>query len=196
MLCVFTEQSAMEKLSFVLRRPSTGKPTNRHFNTQPKMIAPLTLNSSHSISPALPAELPTLTSSTLSCHNSSCMNINIIHRSSSLDQYLSSSSASSLISSQNIQYWSFGDQSSADLVTCQGSPGVLPLASFNHISREVLDLEKSVKFYSLILGFQEIPRPSLDCKGCWLFGYGVRSPTPTPFHTSSLILFQCSSDCD
>eukprot|EP01031_Cornospumella_fuschlensis_P034824 gene34824-42173_t len=49
----------------------------------------------------------------------------------------------------------------------------LPLASFNHVSREVLSLEKSKRFYIDILGFHEIPRPPFDCDGCWLMGYGL-----------------------
>ncbi|RYH23449.1 hypothetical protein EON65_17745 [archaeon] len=39
------------------------------------------------------------------------------------------------------------------------------MASFNHVSREVLSLEKSKRFYIDILGFHEIPRPPFDCDG-------------------------------
>mmetsp|Transcript_19856 Transcript_19856/g.28544 ORF Transcript_19856/g.28544 Transcript_19856/m.28544 type:complete len:212 (+) Transcript_19856:163-798(+) len=67
------------------------------------------------------------------------------------------------------RFWSFGDQ--VHLPSHHGA--VLPLASFNHISREVLSVEKSLKFYRDILGFQEIPRPGFDCDGAWLWGYGV-----------------------
>ena len=49
----------------------------------------------------------------------------------------------------------------------------LPLASFNHIAREVLSLEKSKHFYVEILGFVVIPRPPFDCEGYWLYGYGL-----------------------
>lgn len=49
----------------------------------------------------------------------------------------------------------------------------LPLASFNHIAREVLSLEKSKHFYVEILGFTIIPRPPFDCEGYWLYGYGL-----------------------
>lgn len=49
----------------------------------------------------------------------------------------------------------------------------LPLASFNHVSRECLSLEKSRRFYIDILGFREIPRPPFDCDGMWLVGYGL-----------------------
>ena len=49
----------------------------------------------------------------------------------------------------------------------------LPLASFNHIAREVLSLETSMKFYVDILGFQVVPRPPFDSEGYWLWGYGL-----------------------
>lgn len=49
----------------------------------------------------------------------------------------------------------------------------LPLASFNHIAREVLCLEKTMKFYCEILGFQQIPRPPFEAVGVWLIGYGL-----------------------
>lgn len=49
----------------------------------------------------------------------------------------------------------------------------LPLASFNHIAREVLSIEKSKFFYVDILGFSVIPRPPFDSEGYWLYGYGL-----------------------
>jgi len=49
----------------------------------------------------------------------------------------------------------------------------LPMAAFNHIGREVLDVEISKKFYCHILGFESIPRPDLGCDGVWLSGYGL-----------------------
>lgn len=49
----------------------------------------------------------------------------------------------------------------------------LPLASFNHIAREVLSLEKSKLFYVDILGFEVGPRPPFDSDGYWLYGYGL-----------------------
>jgi catechol 2,3-dioxygenase-like lactoylglutathione lyase family enzyme len=45
-----------------------------------------------------------------------------------------------------------------------------PLSAFNHVSREVLDLEKSKNFYCDILGFSVIPRPPFDAEGYWLWG--------------------------
>ena len=49
----------------------------------------------------------------------------------------------------------------------------LPLASFNHIAREVLNIEKSKAFYCDILGFEVGPRPPFDSSGYWLLGYGL-----------------------
>ena len=49
----------------------------------------------------------------------------------------------------------------------------LPLSSFNHIAREVRNLEKSKEFYVDILGFDVVPRPAFDCQGYWLSGYGL-----------------------
>jgi catechol 2,3-dioxygenase-like lactoylglutathione lyase family enzyme len=48
-----------------------------------------------------------------------------------------------------------------------------PLAGFNHLAREVLDLEKSKKFYVDILGFYLIPRPPFEAKGYWLYGNNI-----------------------
>jgi catechol 2,3-dioxygenase-like lactoylglutathione lyase family enzyme len=47
------------------------------------------------------------------------------------------------------------------------------ITSFNHISREVSDVEKSVDFYINILGFQAIPRPAFEVAGVWLWGHGL-----------------------
>ena len=47
------------------------------------------------------------------------------------------------------------------------------IASFNHMSREVSDVEKSANFYVNILGFQPIPRPDFDVPGEWLWGHGL-----------------------
>lgn len=65
--------------------------------------------------------------------------------------------------------WTMSSDDSEFTVT----PPRLPLVSFNHISREVRNLELSRKFYCDILGFVVIPRPPFDCEGFWLYGYGV-----------------------
>lgn len=52
-------------------------------------------------------------------------------------------------------------------------PKKLPIKCFNHISKEVISVENSRRFYVDILGFNEISRPSFDTNGHWLFGYGL-----------------------
>ncbi|MCD7454832.1 hypothetical protein HAX54_026203 [Datura stramonium] len=50
----------------------------------------------------------------------------------------------------------------------------IPLMSLNHVSRLCKDVEKSVDFYTKVLGFVLIERPqAFDFDGAWLFNYGV-----------------------
>lgn len=35
-------------------------------------------------------------------------------------------------------------------------------------------MERSLRFYTKVLGFKEIARPEFDCDGAWLWGFGVR----------------------
>jgi catechol 2,3-dioxygenase-like lactoylglutathione lyase family enzyme len=49
----------------------------------------------------------------------------------------------------------------------------LPLKSFNHISKEVINLEKSKNFYCDLLGFVVVPRPPFEANGYWLWGYNL-----------------------
>ena len=49
----------------------------------------------------------------------------------------------------------------------------LPIESFNHIAREVADIEESLQFYRDIMGFVVIPRPPFEVEGYWLWGYGM-----------------------
>ena len=49
----------------------------------------------------------------------------------------------------------------------------LPIKQFNHVAREVADLQKSKHFYCHVLRFDEIPRPPISVTGCWLHGYGL-----------------------
>jgi catechol 2,3-dioxygenase-like lactoylglutathione lyase family enzyme len=63
------------------------------------------------------------------------------------------------------------------------APPKISIRAFNHVSREVISLEKSKEFYCDILGFHVIPRPPFDCEGYWLYGHGlnlhlVASSTP------------------
>ena len=62
-----------------------------------------------------------------------------------------------------------------DAVTVD-KPSTIPklsMTAFNHLSREVLNLENSKRFYVDILGFEVIPRPPFDCEGYWLHGHGL-----------------------
>ncbi|KAK7292071.1 hypothetical protein RIF29_07736 [Crotalaria pallida] len=53
-----------------------------------------------------------------------------------------------------------------------GNP--LQLKSLNHISLVCGSVDKSIDFYTNVLGFIPIKRPSsLDCNGAWLFNYGI-----------------------
>lgn len=45
---------------------------------------------------------------------------------------------------------------------------MLSLSSFHHISREISSLNESKTFYLRVLGFEEIPRPAINCVGAWL----------------------------
>lgn len=47
------------------------------------------------------------------------------------------------------------------------------ISSFNHMSREVSDVDKSMYFYVNILGFRPIPRPEFEVEGEWLWGHGL-----------------------
>ncbi|EIE21999.1 Glyoxalase/Bleomycin resistance protein/Dihydroxybiphenyl dioxygenase, partial [Coccomyxa subellipsoidea C-169] len=50
----------------------------------------------------------------------------------------------------------------------------LPLQSISHLSRVVCETERAAAFYTDVLGFTEIKRPSsFDFEGCWLIGYGI-----------------------
>ncbi|BDA46862.1 hypothetical protein COCOBI_09-3150 [Coccomyxa sp. Obi] len=50
----------------------------------------------------------------------------------------------------------------------------LPLQSLSHLSRVVQDTQVSAAFYTEVLGFTEIRRPSsFEFEGCWLIGYGI-----------------------
>ncbi|KAK7258205.1 hypothetical protein RIF29_32726 [Crotalaria pallida] len=49
-----------------------------------------------------------------------------------------------------------------------------PLKALNHVSRLCRNVEKSVEFYTKVLGFVSMERPNvLDFEGAWLFNYGI-----------------------
>ena len=53
--------------------------------------------------------------------------------------------------------WSLGD------IIDSEEEETLPLESFNHVSREVLNIERSKKFYCSILGFKVLFLSLLGC---------------------------------
>jgi catechol 2,3-dioxygenase-like lactoylglutathione lyase family enzyme len=70
--------------------------------------------------------------------------------------------------SQNQKAWSLSDSQ----IPPNQRPR-LPLKSFNHISKEVINLEKSKNFYCDLLGFVVVPRPPFEADGYWLWGYNL-----------------------
>jgi catechol 2,3-dioxygenase-like lactoylglutathione lyase family enzyme len=50
----------------------------------------------------------------------------------------------------------------------------LPLRALHHVARLTKRLDASRAFYRDVLGFREIPRPSLRFPGAWLAGYGLQ----------------------
>ncbi|HVC99041.1 MAG TPA: VOC family protein [Pirellulales bacterium] len=50
----------------------------------------------------------------------------------------------------------------------------LPIKSLHHVARLTNQLEASRAFYRDVLGFREIPRPSLLFPGAWLHAYGLQ----------------------
>jgi catechol 2,3-dioxygenase-like lactoylglutathione lyase family enzyme len=66
-----------------------------------------------------------------------------------------------------------GNWTLSDAVEVLPVPPTICIKAFNHVSREVVSLEKSKQFYVDILGFQVIPRPPFDCDGYWLYGHGL-----------------------
>lgn len=73
--------------------------------------------------------------------------------------------------------WSLCEKSTSDALANPSKKPTrlpkLPLASFNHIAREVASVDATRQFYVDILGFIEVPRPPLDSVGFWLYGYGL-----------------------
>jgi catechol 2,3-dioxygenase-like lactoylglutathione lyase family enzyme len=67
--------------------------------------------------------------------------------------------------------WTLSDAIQANPIPRE--PPKISIRAFNHVSREVLSLEKSKEFYCDILGFHVIPRPPFDCDGYWLYGHGL-----------------------
>lgn len=66
-------------------------------------------------------------------------------------------------------YWRISECS--DLLSIPESP--FKIKEFNHLTRECLDLDVSIKFYKKLFGFTEVPRPPFESTGCWLWGHGL-----------------------
>lgn len=47
-------------------------------------------------------------------------------------------------------------------------------AKLHHVSRQTLKLEETRRFYTDVLGFKEISRPTLPFPGAWLYGAGIQ----------------------
>ncbi|KAL6074684.1 VOC domain-containing protein, variant 2 [Balamuthia mandrillaris] len=66
----------------------------------------------------------------------------------------------------------------------EGCSSVLGITSFNHVTKEVCDLEASRRFYCDVLGFQQVRRPAFKIDGIWLHGHnlGLHLLCPTDNH--------------
>ncbi|KAL4556142.1 hypothetical protein LXL04_038785 [Taraxacum kok-saghyz] len=95
------------------------------------------------------------------------------------------------------------EQEEEPLVTSSSSLQQMPLLSLNHVSFICKSVRQSVKFYSDVLGFVLIRRPSsFDFEGAWLFNDGIGihllEVETTPTKTGSInpkdnhISFQCT----
>jgi glyoxylase I family protein len=49
----------------------------------------------------------------------------------------------------------------------QSEPRPLAITSLHHVSVNVTDLDRAKRFYTEILGLEEIPRPPFDFPGAW-----------------------------
>jgi catechol 2,3-dioxygenase-like lactoylglutathione lyase family enzyme len=49
----------------------------------------------------------------------------------------------------------------------------LPLATFDHMTREVASVDVSAEFYISVLGMKETPRPMFEQEGRWMYGHGL-----------------------
>lgn len=52
-------------------------------------------------------------------------------------------------------------------------PDPLPTARFNHANLSCSNVERSVAFYSAVLGLYEVPRPGFPFRGAWLYREGL-----------------------
>ncbi|WP_442481799.1 VOC family protein [Aeoliella sp. SH292] len=52
-------------------------------------------------------------------------------------------------------------------------PTPIPLARFNHAALNASDVDASIRFYTQVLGFYEVPRPGFSFAGSWLYSDGL-----------------------
>lgn len=52
-------------------------------------------------------------------------------------------------------------------------PQPIPIARFNHAALNASDVDASIHFYTQVLGFYEVPRPSFSFAGSWLYSKGL-----------------------
>ena len=52
-------------------------------------------------------------------------------------------------------------------------PDSIAVARFNHAALNATDVRASIAFYTQVLGFYEVPRPSFTFEGSWLYNDGL-----------------------
>ena len=52
-------------------------------------------------------------------------------------------------------------------------PSPVPIARFNHAAINASNVEASIAFYTQVLGFFEVSRPSFSFAGSWLYSHGL-----------------------
>ena len=52
-------------------------------------------------------------------------------------------------------------------------PDAIEVGPFNHAALNTRDVAASVRFYTQVLGFHEVPRPSFSFGGSWLYREGL-----------------------
>lgn len=52
-------------------------------------------------------------------------------------------------------------------------PEAIAVSRFNHAALNATEIARSVAFYKSVLGFYEVPRPSLSFAGSWLYSDGL-----------------------
>jgi catechol 2,3-dioxygenase-like lactoylglutathione lyase family enzyme len=53
-------------------------------------------------------------------------------------------------------------------------PHPLPITALHHFAVTTKRLDKSIAFYTRVLGFRAVDRPDFDFRGAWLYGLGIQ----------------------